>query len=203
MKNIQELSSFKSLDDRIWKTKHTRYLASARLKNKNTYSQYTICVLSIYVLALSLGPKYGYFTSITGDKINFVNILLSVAIIAISLLESNSNYQLQAERLYTCANELGGMLQKLKCLADFMDENAAVAEIQKLSTEYEQLLQRYKENHEGYDYDLFCALNAKHFKINWFKGLYFKIKYYACAYSLYFVLIVTPPWLILTYISYN
>src|SRR5262245_34692566 len=124
MNSVQQSSSFKSLDERIWKTKHSRYLASARLKNKNTYSQYTICALSIYVLALSVAPKYGYFSGISGDKVNFVNIILSVAIIAISLLESNNNYQLQAERLYACANELGGLLQKLKCIDDFA-ENAA------------------------------------------------------------------------------
>src|SRR4051794_31843605 len=91
--SVQELSSYKSLDERIWKTKHSRYLASARLKNKNTYSQYTICTLSIYVLALSVAPKYGFFSGITDDKLNFYTVILSVAIIAISLLESNNNYQ--------------------------------------------------------------------------------------------------------------
>lgn len=191
--DVDKLESYNSLDKRIWKTKHARYLASNRLKKRNIWSQYTISILSVYVLALSIAPKYSYFTDISPDKINFINIILSICIIVVSLLEANNGYQLQSERLFNCANELNGLLQQLKSGRDFSDDISK--DIQTVSKQYEAILHKYGENHTSYDFDLFKAMNPSDFQLDGVKALlipYYYIKYYTCSYFMYVFFILSP-----------
>lgn len=190
MIDVEKLSSYQSLDKRLWETKHLRYLASARLKRKNVYSQYTTCILSVYVLCLSLGPQFKYFSSIPAERLNFVNIVLSVCIIIITLLESSNNYQLQSERLYNCAHEISGLLQRLKFIKDFPEQ--ADKQLKQISDEYEAIQHRYGENQSHYDYHLFQAQNAGTYKIGPIQIVLYHVEYFVWSYSTYVSFIVAP-----------
>jgi hypothetical protein len=186
---ISNMDSYKLLDSNIWKTKNSRHLAASRLKKKNIYSQYTITILSIYVLALSIGPKFGYVANLPADQINFINILLSIAIIAISLLESNNNYQIQAERLYHCANELAQLLIRLNHIKDFSVNPSQ--DLKQIGDDYDNIIQKYSENHSDWDYKYFLASIDK---TGWGKFIFIiiRIKYFIWAYGMYLILIFSP-----------
>jgi hypothetical protein len=188
----KESGLYLTLDRNIWITKHSRYTASERLKNKHIYSQYTIAILSIYVLSLSIAPKFIFHSNQNLDSINFVNILLSICIIVVSLLESNNNYGLKAERLYNCANELNALLQQLKMVPDG-DANFS-EKVELVSKQYSDILLKYNDNHSHHDYDLFRARNAKEFKDEIQQSILFwyYCKHYFMSYAFYLVLIIIP-----------
>lgn len=188
--DVKEMAAYKVLDSSLWKTKHCRHLASSRLKKRSKYSQYTITCLSIYVLLLSIGPKFNYFTNFTSDQINFSNVFLSIAIISLSLLEANNNYDVQAERLYHCANEVGSLLIKLNHVRDFTSD--AEKDLDKISSEYDKILHKYNENHSGMDYELFMASQPG---ITIVQPIIYKLvclKYLISSFGMYFLLTVAP-----------
>ena len=186
----RDTATYKVLDKNIWTTKHCRYLASSRLKKKSKYSQYTIAVLSIYVLALSIGPKYNFFSDLSSDQANFSNVLLSIAIMALSLLEANNNYEVQGDRLYHCANELAALLVRLNRIGDFT--NNIDKDLEDISSEYDKILHKYNENHSELDHEKFIVsrTGASRYSPFWFYLACFK--YYVHSFGWYFFLTSAP-----------
>lgn len=187
-----ESQLYASLDKKVWKTMHSRYTASARLKNKHMYSQYSIAILSVYVLSLSIAPKFSLLCNLNLDSINFVSILLSICIIVVSLLEANNNYELKAERLYNCANELNTLLQKLKKVSDNPVDYCS--EVESISLEYSKIRDKYSDNHSPHDYDFFRARYYSEFKDEISKSdrYWFYVKHYFMSYAFYIFLTVIP-----------
>ncbi|WP_321531815.1 SLATT domain-containing protein [uncultured Desulfuromonas sp.] len=182
---------YDELDKTMWITKHSRYNASDRLRRKHSISIYTISILSIYALVLTLLEKYGFQVS-NCNIYEFSSVLLALFILVLSLTEASKNYMVSSERLFVCGNNIRDLLDELKKFNNGSETD--VAGIEALSSRYSHVLKACGENHETIDYDLLRAQRPKDFNdLNWFAGLYFKMKYMFNIYGLYFVLIVIPP----------
>lgn len=182
---------FDELDRTLWITKHSRYNAAYRLKRKNSLSIYSIAVLSVYALAITLLEKYGFKVDYS-NLYGFISIMLSVFILVVSLSEAGKNYGVASERLFVCGNEIRVLLDNLKKFNNKGSED--YDGIYDISQKYSNILKACTENHEKLDFDLHRAVYYKMFdSMNRFMSIVYKIKYYTNIYWFYFSLIVLPP----------
>jgi hypothetical protein len=184
---------YDELDRTMWITKHCRYNASDRLRKKQSFSVYTIAVLSIYVLVLTLFEKYGFKVE-NSNLYEFSSVLLALFILVLSLTEASKNYMVSSERLFVCGNDIRDLLDKLKKFSK--ESEADIHDIETLSVKYSHVLKACGENHGTIDFDLLRAQRPKYFDdLHWFFRIYFKMKYLFNIYGLYVVLIFFPPFI--------
>jgi hypothetical protein len=182
---------YDDLDRSMWITKHSRYNASDRLRRKHNLSIYTISILSIYVIALTLLEKYGLQLK-NPDLYQFASICLGLFILVLSLTEANKNYLVSSERLFVCGNNIRELLDDLKKFSNKTDDDHQG--IERISGKYSNILKTCVENHESIDYDLHRGKNSECFKgINGFYAFWFRVKYILNIYWFYFALIFLPP----------
>ena len=75
------------------------------------------------------------------------------------LFEASANHNGRSDRLYSCANKAGDLLLKLNAID--LSGNIAMTQLDEVRVEYAELVSKYQENHEKYDYDLFKAQRSK------------------------------------------
>lgn len=194
MSEAEKISSetlFDSLDRTMWITKHCRYIASDRLRKKHFLSIYTISILSIYVIILSLLGKYG-FSSRDANLYELLSITSAISILVLSLAEGGKNYNVSSERLFSSGNQIRDLLDELKKYK--VDSENSISAIENLSKQYSHILKECGENHETTDYHFFKAQRAAEFKgMNLFYSLCFRVKYHLNIYWFYCALIFSPP----------
>jgi len=182
---------YDELDRTMWITKHSRFNASYRLKRKNILSIYSISVLSIYAIALTLFDKFGFQVNYS-NLYGLVSIMLSVFILVLALSEAGKNYGVVSERLFVCGNEIRDLLDNLKKYCDVTDDD--FAGIYEISQKYSAVLRVCGENHEKIDSDLHKAEYFKKFSdMNRLLAILYKIKFHISIYWFYASLIVIPP----------
>lgn len=182
---------YDDLDRVLWITKHSRYNAAYRLKRKNTLSIYSIAVLSVYALAITLLEKYGFHVT-NSNLYGFISIMLSVFILVISLSEAGKNYGVVSERLFVCGNEIRDLLDSLKAFSNKTHND--YSGIYNISQKYSNALKACGENHEKLDSDLLKAeYHNKFDDMNPFWSMVYKIKFYISIYWFYSCLIILPP----------
>jgi|SRR6185369_7399464 len=182
---------YEELDRTLWITKHSRYNASHRLKRKNTLSIYSISILSVYVIAITLVAKYE-FQVISTNLYDYASIVLALFILVISLTEASKNYMVSSERMFVCGNEIRDLLDELKKYAKKSD--AECAGLEQLSCKYSSILKSCPENHDTIDFEFHKAQHYADFKgMNWYISQWYKLKYYLDIYWFYTLLIVLPP----------
>ena len=150
------------LDDRMWKTKGSRFNKYRRYKIKHKTSLFTISIITLYVFVINL---IGYcpdvvFSGIKSHLIPFLSMILSILILILSLLEASRNYQIKSERLHNCAIEITNLYGDLKILKD--SEKVDHGVLSDINKKYKYILEKYPENHDPIDYELF---KASHYKI--------------------------------------
>lgn len=202
MANIEEAKTaavlFDDLDRAMWITKHSRYNASDRLKKKHLLSIYTISVLSVYVVVLSLLSKYGFNVE-NAQMYDLLSVVSAIFILVLSLTEASKNYMVASERLFISGNEIRDLLDELK---KYSNKSASdVLDIESISSKYSHVLKTCGENHETIDFDLFRAQRPTNFKeINWYYSLCYRLRYFLNIYRFYFTLLFLPPVIFLMFI---
>ncbi len=182
------------LAKKMWVTKGARYNTYRRCKTKSLWSILSIAILSIYVIGLRLAPYFLVFNVKYLNILAFTTLLASLFILVLSLLEASKNYQLRAERLYNCANEITNVYNDLLQLAPYNEENGHTPEqIQKISKRYASILRRYQENHDVIDFELFKAKNRADFQIDWCSARRIGLRNICNTYGLYALLLTAPP----------
>jgi hypothetical protein len=194
--NIEEIHPsadimYSELDRAMWVTKHCRYNAAYRLRRRHHLSIYSITILSIYVLSLTLFQKYGFLTEYR-DVYELLSMLLAVFILVLSLLEGSRNYMLSSEKLFLCGNEIRDLLDELKKYS--AKTECDIKGIEETSKKYSNVLRACGENHETIDRDFHKAQNVSDFKeMNLPWSVWYKIQFYFSLYWFYALLIVLPP----------
>ena len=154
----------KELNYKLWITAGTRFLAGERLKRKAYLSSLAVNFCSGYVILFSLFsiifsniflPSYANYIN---EFVAFVSITLSLFIIIFSQAESNSQYELQADKYHSCGLEISKLYKKLRFLKDNKEKNIDFLEkVYEISVEYDKVLSRF-ENHKNIDF-LMAKLN--------------------------------------------
>ncbi len=196
----------KELCSRMWITKGSRYNAYRRYELKHRLSLTSISMLTLYVFWLTLAD-FCHIFRLTGNNniILFISMVLSIFILILSLLENSNNYQIKAERLHNCAKEITGVYNELRMLIHSEDSyDNKFKGLEEITKRYDGIIQKYGENHDKIDYELFRAENYKEFEINIIKKQFILINSFK-SYWLYIICIVVPPMLIIFFLlnQYN
>ncbi|CAC9975375.1 hypothetical protein FLAPXU55_03088 [Flavobacterium panici] len=196
-----EKSFLEELSYKIWSTKGTRFRASIRLTTISKMSNISISILSAYLIIAGLLAVYNIENDDNNLKyINYYVTALSILQLVIAQFENSQDYKLKAKNFHDCSLELSKLYNKLrtfKTLNSTASEYSVLSFCQKLSEEYQEILNRY-ENHDDIDYDNFKVEKFDHFSELTKKDVKnIKYRYLWICYGAYSLIIIIPPLIIL------
>lgn len=149
------------LRTRAWQTSGSRYNAARRLKQRETFSTFSLSMLSALSVAAAVAQRiYSPAPATPLDNyMTAVSIGLGVVLLAISLLEWGASYGAKADALYRNAEDLTAYQLKLAQALAKIDTGAVIEDsaIDALRVEYETIKDRCPYNHIPVDHELFRA----------------------------------------------
>lgn len=187
-----------TLYEKIWKTKGARFIAHKRLEHVNQLSNWAVALNSVYVIIaslLSISP-FSEFSKLTPEYLSLFTIFLSLIIIVLSLIENSKNYKAKADSLHQCGKDLNKLYERLSQIKDRYEESILRMEIEKIGVDYQNVIDKYPDNHLSIDYDLFVASN-KEFTKDWYQSITAKAKIWLMINTPYYLAIILPLILLL------
>jgi hypothetical protein len=151
---MDDLTNKKNLYNRIWRTKGCRFNAYRRLAKKNSVLTFVTAFSSIHLLAIGILQLTSLIAISTAQSklLSFISIILSIIILAYSLIENGKEHGLKSERHHLCGIDLDRIYTKLQLTSE-----TDIKEIIKLGSSYNSVTKRYLLNHEEID-DLYFQL---------------------------------------------
>ncbi|MCA0244149.1 MAG: SLATT domain-containing protein [Proteobacteria bacterium] len=169
------------LRTRAWRTSGSRYNAARRLKQRESFSTFSLAMLSALSVAAAVAQRI--YSPQPGTPLDnymtAVSIALGVFLLAISLVEWGAAYGAKADALHRNAEDLTAYQLKLAQVLAKMDAGKALedSEVDALRVEYETIKDRCPHNHAPSDDELFRtqqrtapefgAANGKPATTNW------------------------------------
>ena len=142
-------TSIKELLRRTDMTCNARYNAAVRMSLHGWASQWTLAILVVGQIAISLIASLNVHKNFSNDYINFGSIFFGVLVLAYSLLLGMADFSSRSVKLHSCGLELGRLSRKLFYLSQSNDES--LENYEKCYTQYYDILDKY-ENHSPIDY---------------------------------------------------
>lgn len=141
-------NKFAELYRRVSITSKARYCASRRLLFHSIMSQWTVTLITVGLIAVSVLAISGVDLTFDPKYVSVMQIVFSVLILSYSLLLSLGDYSARSVKLHRCGMELGKIARNLQLYvaADCEDEK-----YKEFVREYYDCLEKY-ENHEACDY---------------------------------------------------
>ncbi len=93
-------------------TSKTRFHASRRLRLHAKLSTYTVVVLSLVLILVSLMQAYDLGENIQRKEVVLLQVFASIAVLVYSLLIEKNDFSNRSEKMYSCASKLGELKQK-------------------------------------------------------------------------------------------
>lgn len=186
---------------KMWQTKSARFNAHHRLEGRHRLSIFATSLLSCYLVGVSL-YQLVFDSSLTPTGIKLLsvtNIVVSVFLIMITLVEAARNYGSEAERMRENALEISALYNSFQAL----ELTEADAQRQKFAADYSKLLEKAQLNHEDIDRNLFRIPNANELKIGWpaYLAMLLHTSWLVVReYWLYFSLVLVPPLMFLYFL---
>lgn len=149
------------LRTRAWRTSGSRYNAARRLKQRESFSTFSLAMLSALSVAAAVAQRI--YSPQPGTPLDnymtAVSIALGVFLLTISLLEWGAACGAKADALHRNAEDLTAYQLKLAQVLAKMDAGNAVeeSEVDVLRVEYETIKDRCPHNHAPSDHELFRA----------------------------------------------
>lgn len=189
-------------------TSKVRYDAARRLMNHNLFSQWTLAVLAVGQIMISVMDALDLPSNYSDDYLAFGSIFFGVLVLAYSLLLGMANYSARSVKLHKCGLDLGELAREL-----YMKSTQTGA----MGYSYIEYAKRYYvirgqyENHEEIDYARTKHLMKqgkksdrtaetttdkasdkvlfKTYGINYLRGILLLIRYYT-GFAHYFVTVI-------------
>lgn len=185
---------FNGIYKKIWLTRGARFQAHKRLNSVNDWSTWSINLLSIYVVCLSilaLAPPLKF--AFLADKIGTLLIIcFSVLMLVVNLLESSKDYKLRADVMHRCAIELSHLYNDLYLLKDQLSNPNIADQLAEILNKYQIVIDNYTENHLPIDVEKFKAENFGEFKISKSDALFINVGYFFQTKGVYLLVILMP-----------
>jgi hypothetical protein len=154
------IKAAEELRTRMWITSGSRYLAANRLSRRDRYSTFSVAILSVVAIGLGLlnpavsgGASHAGFTTVS------VTAIISVFILAISLIEGSARTAVQVSKLHENAVAISEIRTSLESM--LAKARAAGApgwqQLDELRQEYETRIRECPFNHEPIDFQRFEA----------------------------------------------
>lgn len=180
----------KELLDRMNIVQRACFNAHNRLEQKHKVSVFSLSLISLFVVAISLyALTYGTLLPLaTKSAITFSSIIASVFIIIVGLLESQNNYKVRAMQLHKCAMQITDLHQKLQ-----IETSISRNELQEYADKYQQAIQACPYSHDDIDYVMAKIAGRRGHEIGWDLTTQVYLTYYLDVYGLNFVILAIPP----------
>lgn len=141
-------NKFSELNRRVKLTSKARYNASRRLTLKNNLSQWTLALLSVSLILISLVSASDIEIQFDNKYVDIMQIIFAVLVLTYSLLLATGDYSARSVKIHRCGMELGRLARKIKPHEEGGDESGKYDEF---TNDYYNCLEKY-ENHENVDY---------------------------------------------------
>ncbi|TVT49424.1 MAG: SLATT domain-containing protein [Sedimenticola thiotaurini] len=129
-------------------TSKTRFNASRRLRLHSKFSTYTVVIISLGLILISLMQAYGLGNNIESSLVGFIQVFSAVAVLVYSLLIDKNDYSNLSEKMYSCASKLGELKQKVH---PHLEKEHDQKEYDSFRDEYHGVLKLY-ETHANNDF---------------------------------------------------
>ncbi|MEO2506698.1 SLATT domain-containing protein [Clostridium paraputrificum] len=126
-----------------------------RLTRKSKVSNFTLIYYSIFLIISSLTCKY-FPSDFNANLSEYFNVILSVIILAYSLVNNNANYNIRINSIENSLNEIKNLKRNLK------DDN-----LEEYKSKYNEITDR-TERRDDRDFFITVKQLAKLYQINWF-----------------------------------
>lgn len=130
-------------------TSKVRYEAARRLMAHNLFSQWTLAVLAVGQIAISVIDALDLPLNYSDRYLAFGGIFFGVLVLAYSLLLGMSNYSARSVQLHKCGLELGELARELYLISKL--NGADRQNYEDYAKKYYVILGQY-ENHEEIDF---------------------------------------------------
>lgn len=110
---MKDEASIRNLINKIDVTTKTRFHASRRLRLHSTLSTYSVVLISLSLILISLMQAYDLGLNINSPKVGLIQVFSSVAVLVYSLLIDKNDYSSLAEKMYACASKLGELKREM------------------------------------------------------------------------------------------
>ncbi len=185
---------FENLLNKIWTTRGCRFQAHKRLNEVNNWSTWTVNILTVYIISLSilsLNPPTSY-SFLSGKTGSIFMICISIAILLISVLEHSKSYKLRADTMHRCAKELSSTYNEICQIRDGIITSQIPERLIEIGNKYQAIIDKYDDNHTDLDYTKFQATNSPDFKLTTFQKFKIELKYFFLVKGIYILLIIAP-----------
>lgn len=172
-KKLEELS------DKVWKTKGSRFIAYSRLEFHYRFSNFIMMISSATIIVINLLPFI--FKELNPTFNVITTVMLSVIILTLNAFISAREYKTRAMRFHDCGRDLTRFNDYLRSLDVEYDLNA-------LYGEYNDIIQKYDDNHKQLDYEKFMIKNSK--EANCWDKIKMVFRYWIWEYRFYYAIII-------------
>ena len=146
--DLSKEESFENLYKKIDATSKTRFHASRRLKLHTKCSTYTVVLISLSLILISLMQTYNLGNNINSELVGLIQVFSAIAVLVYSLLIDKHDYSNSSEKMYSCASRLGELKKKMHPLIH-LDHDQTKYDL--LRVEYDEVLRLY-ETHSNNDF---------------------------------------------------
>lgn len=143
------LESIQELLRRTELTSRARYHAARRLNLHGIFSQWTLALLAVGQIVITLIPSLGIKTNLPTQYISFMEIFFGILVLAYSLLLGMGNHVARSIHMHKCGLELGELARQLHQLSRANTSDPKIYEEQ--VRKYYSALEKC-ENHTRADY---------------------------------------------------
>lgn len=144
-----QIASIAELLRRVDITCKARYHAARRLSSHGWFSQWTLALLAVGQIVISLVTALGLHTNFKPAYVTFASVFFGVLVLAYSLLLGMANFSARAVKFHECGLQLGRLARKLVYLRD--TGSLIQSEYDECAKVYYDTLEKH-ENHTRTDY---------------------------------------------------
>ncbi|QJX02460.1 SLATT domain-containing protein [Alcanivorax sp. IO_7] len=130
--DFEAKNKFTELNRRVKLTSKARYNASRRLTLKNMLSQWTLALLSVALILISLVSASKLRIGFDQGYVDIMQIVFAVLILAYSLLLATGDYSARSVKIHRCGMELGRLARKVRPFEGVEDEDKNTKFLQRI-----------------------------------------------------------------------
>ncbi|MET0194768.1 MAG: SLATT domain-containing protein [Hyphomicrobiaceae bacterium] len=170
--------------------KAARFNAAERLERKNTLSMFSMSIVSLYFVGLSVWQVVyaPLLDEPTNRLVTLVSIMSSIFTLVLALIESMNDYKIKAHHMHACALAVNDLYHEFK-LAPPGDDGR----VQEFRRRYNEIVRGCPLNHARVDYLMARAERD----LPWSETLWVRLRYAWDVYALYVAALLIPPLVLL------
>jgi len=186
----QALSPADQLLSAMRTVKAARFNAAERLERKNTLSMFSMSIVSLYFVGLSVWQVVyaPLLDEPTNRLVTLVSIMSSIFTLVLALIESMNDYKIKAHHMHACALAVNDLYHEFK-LVPSGDESR----VQEFRRRYNEIVRGCPLNHARVDY----LMARTERDVPWPDLLWVRLRYVWDVYALYVAALIIPPLVLL------